>query len=121
MLLSPTNSSVSSVDLIKDLLITSNLRRTLKIQWIKSHMAHSGIDGNEIADIRAKSAHYKSEISEYPLCVQEVCSHILKLHIKYWREYWIQDTNLTGVGQFLTSVIRDEFGSCHVWFDRKQK
>ena len=83
---SPTNSYVSSVDLIRGLLITSNENRSLKIQWIK---VHAGIEGNKIVDIGAKSAHYKSEISEYPLCVQEVCSHIFKLHKKYWREYWI--------------------------------
>ena len=51
--------------------------------------------------------------------MQEVCSHILKLHKKYWREYWIQDTNVTGVGQFLRLVRGDEFGSCHMGFDRK--
>ena len=55
----------------------------------------------------------ESEISEYPLCVQEVCSHIFKLHKKYWRKYFIKDTNLTGVGQFLRSVRGDEFGSYH--------
>ena len=68
---------------------------------------------------RGKTVHYKSEISEYPLCVQEVYNHIFKLHKKYGREYWIQDTNLTGVGQFLRSVRGDEFGSCQMGFDRK--
>ena len=82
-------------------LITSNRRRSLKIQWIK---AHAGIEGNEIVDIGAKSAHSKSEISQYQLCVRKVSSHIFKLYKNYWREYWIQDTNLTGVGQFLRSV-----------------
>ena len=36
MLLSPTDSYVSSVDMIRSLLITSNRRRSLKIQWIKA-------------------------------------------------------------------------------------
>ena len=117
MLLSCTDYYVSSVDLIRGLLISSN-RRSLKIQWVK---AYAGIEGNEIVDIGAESTHYKSEISEYPLSLQEDCSHIFKLHKKYCREYLIQDTNLTGVGQFLRSVRGDEFGSCRMGFDRKEK
>ena len=55
MVLSPTDSYVSSVDLIWGLLITSNRSRSHKIQWIK---AHAGIEGNETVDIGAKSAHH---------------------------------------------------------------
>ena len=69
LLLSPIDSYISSVDLlydlIKGLLITLN-RRSLKIQWLKPH---AGIEGKKIVDSGAKSAHYKTEILEYPLYV----------------------------------------------------
>ena len=41
------------------------------------------------------------------------------LHKKYWLEYWIWDTDLTGAGQFLRSVRKDEFGPTQMQFDRK--
>ena len=45
--------------------------------------------------------------------------NIFMLHKKYWLEYWIWDTDLTGAGQFLRSVRRDEFGPTEMQFDRK--
>ena len=65
MLLSPTDSYVSSVGLIRGLLITANQRRSLKIPWIK---AHAGIEGNEIVGILQKQLHNHPVILVSCLC-----------------------------------------------------
>ena len=101
---------------IRTLLVRCNTRKSIKIQLIK---AHAGIKGNELADRGAKDAHQKSDITMFPLCVQEILGSVFILHRKYWHEYWIQDTDLTGAGQFLRAVRGDEFGSTHVQFNRK--
>ena len=55
----------------------------------------------------------------FPLCVQEIFGNIFMLHKKYWLVNWIWDTDLTGAGQFLRSVRKDEFGPTEMQFDRK--
>ena len=72
-------------------MVKCNNKKSVKIQWIK---AHAGIKGNELADRGAKDAHQKSDITMFPLCVQEIFGNIFMLHKKYWLEYWIRDTDL---------------------------
>ena len=66
-----------------------------------------------------KDVHQKSDITMFPLCVHEIFGNIFMLHKKYLLEYWIRDTDLTGAGQFLRSVRKDEFGLTEMQFDRK--
>ena len=61
----------------------------------------------------------RSQTLQCFLCVQEIFGNIFMLHKKYWLEYWIRDTDLTGAGQFLRSVRKDQFGPTEMQFDRK--
>ena len=125
LLLSPTGTYSSTVEDIRSLLVKCNNKKSVKIEWIK---AHAGIKGNElaVADRGAKDAHQKSDITMFPLCVQEIFGNIFMLHKKYWLEQanWIRPsgigpTDLTGAGQFLRSVRKDEFGPTEMQFDTK--
>ena len=81
--------------------------------------AHAGIKGNELADRGTKDALKKSDITMIHLCIQDFFVNIFMIHKKYWREYWIRNTHLTGEGQFLRSVRKDEFGPAEIQFYRK--
>ena len=118
MLLSPTGTYISTIANIRSVLVKSNNKTSVKIQCIK---AYAGIKGNELADRGAKDAHQMSDIRMFPLCGQEIFSNIFMLHKKYWLEYWIRDTYLTGAGQFLRPVRKVEFGLTEMQFDRKMK
>ena len=93
------DSYVSSVDLIRGLLITSNQRRSLKIQWIK---AYAGIEGNELLTLEPRvliiNLKYQSTHS--------VCRRFVVISLSIIKSIGgnTGSRNLTGVGQFLRSV-----------------
>ena len=101
MIQATNNRSDQNVNDIISLLYELNQSKHTILQWIKGH---SGIEGNEIADKAAKSAHEKSYSVLHPLSYKDDIALLNKEVQIYWKNYWLNQTQVEQKGLFLVNI-----------------
>lgn len=101
LILSSKSSYTDVVSKIRNLLVSLNREKTVKLHWIK---AHCGIFGNEVADKTANKGHQNTSSELFDLTQLEIISMFKKKFNAYCTDNWKTATEITGKGLFLRQI-----------------
>ena len=102
---------------IKKLLYELNTKRTVKIQWVRSHI---GIQGNEIADKTAKLGHKNNKTELYHLEQEELQNILKNRYMAFWNENWKKEVTAQQKGFFLLDIQGDVKYNSWVCMDNRR-
>ena len=94
-------STCSMVVETRLLLAQLNSTQCVLLHWVRSH---TGIRGNELADLAANQARYNDRTALQQLSPQDARRQIKASLLAYWEDYWLVTSAMTSKGQFLISI-----------------
>lgn len=104
LIMQPTNTCRAMVYRIRDCLVSLNLTKVVRLQWVK---AHAGILGNERADRAAKLGHSLDRSALIPLSYSDVAALLARSLIRHWEVVWLDALASSGRGLHLAAIRSD--------------